>query len=820
MKMVTRIAFANMKYHKSKNLLIGIAIFLTTLLLFLVPTIGRNMIDGEFAVVNELYPSWHGLYRNVDEETVTKLSVHHMIERYGLRSDVGGMTVADASIGLLYFDAEGLSLYNMQLIEGHLPEEENEIVVSKGILEELGQTCEIGDLISIPYQIYRDDVLDFAQQKEFIISGFLEDTEANIENREYSAFVSEAFLKEEVPSEQILYRFLFQINGGENTTTDEIKTSIYDVADQIGIDEKEIRINDDYLLANYVDPSTVPIIVGIMLVIVVAGIITIYSIYYVSMEERIQEFGKLKAIGATKPQIRQIVLREGMSVALFAVPLGLISGTVLSKLVFLAFLGLYHNENTTVTMMRKLLEENRFALYHWWIYAYAILVSFITVYLSLLKPMKIAAKVSEVEAMRYQGENAFGKRKRNRKGYLNITIPALTKIYLTGNKKRTMITICSMGITGVFVMVIATVLSCANPVESANNSILGQYEISPTVESGNKEHPEREWSSIQQNNPFTEDLKKEIEALDGVDHVEYFSTIYVKAEVFDGVGESILGVPESYREYLEEGIIEGSATYDELLSGDKIIVDKTLLSWYPEIKIGDILRVMIEDGDSYYKKELEVIAIGDYPSGFTNYRYLIMAQEGIASLGSFNLISKYNVFADENYNVELENQLKETIAQSELLQMRSWKDEYDEWKSGLAMMSGACYAFLGVLSAICIMNMINTMIHSVHVRKKEIGMMQAIGMSDTQLTKMLQLEGLFYTVGTLVLSVGVGSVLGYPIFLWAKENGMFNISNYHYPIEAAVTISIVLLLIQLILAFVLGRFVRKQSLIERVRFSE
>ena len=47
-----------------------------------------------------------------------------------------------------------------------------------------------------------------------------------------------------------------------------------------------------------------------------------------------------------------------------------------------------------------------------------------------------------------------------------------------------------MAVTGIFVMMVATVLSCANPMESAKSSIVGQYEISPIVESGNKEHPE------------------------------------------------------------------------------------------------------------------------------------------------------------------------------------------------------------------------------------------------------------------------------------------------------------------------------------------
>lgn len=98
-------------------------------------------------------------------------------------------------------------------------------------------------------------------------------------------------------------------------------------------------------------------------------------------------------------------------------------------------------------------------------------------------------------------------------------------------------------------------------------------------------------------------------------------------------------------------------------------------------------------------------------------------------------------------------------------------------------------------------------------------MLQAIGMSKRQLTKMLLAEGGFYTVGTLILSVGGGSALGYPIFLWAKDTGAFNISEYHYPVKAAFLVAAVLLFVQAALALILGKSVQKESLIERIRFS-
>ena len=78
------------------------------------------------------------------------------------------------------------------------------------------------------------------------------------------------------------------------------------------------------------------------------------------------------------------------------------------------------------------------------------------------------------------------------------------------------------------------------------------------------------------------------------------------------------------------------------------------------------------------------------------------------------------------------------------------------------------YAFLIILGAIGIMNLINTMINSIYTRRRELGMIQAIGMSEKQLVHMMQLEGLFYTAGTLLVSLGLGSLAGYGVFLYAK----------------------------------------------------
>ena len=820
MKMTTRVAYCNMRHYKSKNILIGIAIILTTLLLFVIPSIGKDMVEVNFAVINKIYPTWHALYRNVDESTVMKLAAHHDVKTYGLRSDAGYMNLEDATVSMMYMDRTGMELYKVKLKEGQLPQKENDIVVSKGILEALGQNGKIGDTITVPYQILKDDGLDYTKEKDFRICGFLADNESSKEQKQYTSLVSEAFLKAEIPVEQVKYRFLLQVNGQKGNTTADYTETIQNIARQFGISEDDMNINKEYLAANYVDPATIPVIVGIMLIVVLAGIITIYSVYYVSMNQRVREFGKLKAIGATQRQLRQIVLREGMGVALFAIPIGLLIGTVAVKVVLLQFVEHAKDSNVLITEAYKVVAKGEVQLYYWWIYLLAIAVTLCTVYLSLMKPMRMAAKVSEIEAMRYQGGSK--RQKSSRKGYQFLNIGRLTKRNLAENKKKSTITIVSMAVTGIFVMMVATVLSCANPMESAKSSIVGQYEISPIVESGNKEHPEYEWAEVQKNNPLNEGLKQQIEELDGVERVDVFTALKVSGGPFEEkIGtEFINGVPEEYAEELKKGITEGNVTYEELKSGDKVILDRALLHWYPDIKVGDKLKLNIHDGDNTFQKEIEVAAIGEYGTGLTNYNCLIMAKEGAEKLTINNSSSYFQVIADKDYDEALEASLQAIVDGSGRLQMRTWKNEYDTWENAIQMTRGACYAFIIILAAISIMNLINTMINSVHVRKKELGMMQAIGMSDRQLMKMLQLEGIFYTVGTLIISIGVGSLAGYPLFLYAKRTGMFDISTYHYPVTAAIIIILTLFVIQMLLAIFIAKSVRKDSLIERIRFSE
>ena len=85
-----------------------------------------------------------------------------------------------------------------------------------------------------------------------------------------------------------------------------------------------------------------------------------------------------------------------------------------------------------------------------------IFVSFLTVALALRKPMKIVSRISPIEATRYL-ENAETQKKGKRNGRKNVTVFSMAMANVTGNPKRTIGTILTMGFSCVLFVIISTV---------------------------------------------------------------------------------------------------------------------------------------------------------------------------------------------------------------------------------------------------------------------------------------------------------------------------------------------------------------------------
>lgn len=844
--------------------MIGAAIALTAFLLTAAPTVILGFITIQNQAVNQYYPTFHAMFRDVDSQTAKKLLADERIEQAGLREDAAAMYCdrdPDVRITMLSIDQAAAELSRQELAEGHFPEKADEIVVSKGILEAMGLEGTTGDRIQVPFR--PNGGSETRESREFTISGMVADSEISIRDSLYFCFVSDAFAKELLTEEERQYRIYLRLAGADGMITDAIQEQIETLGGEYGVEKNEIILNGEYLMANYVDPATYSGLGLMMALIALAGALTIYGIYYVSMLDKVQEYGRLRAVGATKRQIRQLVFREGLAVAAIAVPIGLLLG-LLGGVQMIRLTARYSvsSDIAVADQMKQIVENGEVNLIQPWIIVFGVLISFATVYISLLKPMRTASRISAIEALRYQGDagSTRASRKRSgsgteaeknaaaggkksvgllhfwkkssstagktRKGYEEIDIRKLTITNLSRNKKRTVMTIFTLGATGILFMVVATVCSCMSPKDMVRDDL--REDIRLSVDSwADPMYPERALNKIQQNNPLTEELKEQLLQIGGVKDIDVDIAVNVRLDgptEADGspLASGITGVSARALEALRDYVAEGSLDDPSLAEGTGIILGEKFRDRFEEMKDwkpGKTIRMELMDGENLLQKEFRIAAVVNGPGSYGG-TWLAMPADALQSLCETNLTDCLEITVEPGMEKSAAEEVRHLTADLEYLEIRTYTEAYEEAEKSIGILLSICYGVLLIFGLIGILNLVNTMINSVYVRRRELGMLQAIGMSERQTVNMLQMEGLFYTMGTLVLSLGLGSLLGYGAFLWSKKTGIFSIMNYRYPVVPALLLAAAVLTVQLLVTYLVNQSFRKQSLIDRIRFAE
>ena len=151
--------------------------------------------------------------------------------------------------------------------------------------------------------------------------------------------------------------------------------------------------------------------------------------------------------------------------------------------------------------------------------------------LSIRKPASIASAIAPVEASKFSGvetekpkkgkknRRAEGRRQdgghndRSKKMYRNLTPMNLASMNRTRNKKKTAMTMASLGIGGVLFMLAACFITCTSlegyasqgPYRLGEFVINLSYNVSETAEHGQ--------TSIQENNPINEELIRQLESI-------------------------------------------------------------------------------------------------------------------------------------------------------------------------------------------------------------------------------------------------------------------------------------------------------------------
>lgn len=812
MKAVTQLSKKNLMQTRSRSILIGISIVLTTALLTIIGLSCNGILKANKENSSVFYGDFHGAYTGIGEEKKQEVSVRGEIEKVGAMSTMATVELEKASGVLSYYDQKARAMSNLKMTEqSRVPTKADEIMAQKSFFESLGsENPQIGDTVTVPYRINgQGKVL----KKEFKITGFLPASELSDLKQAYGAVISKEFFESSVPKNQRSYTLCIKMKNDGKITENELTDSIENLAEKLSIPERNVSLNKIFIMWD-TDPGTETIAVGIFIaaVVILFSIVVIYNIFYVGMIQKVQEYGKLRAIGMTKRQMKQMIFREGMILSGISIPIGLIVGFFGTKLFFTEIAGLGSANEAVGEIISNT------PLFSLPILVGAGILSLVTVYLSMKRPMQIAAKVSPVEAVRYQ-ENT-GKKKQNRKGFRQVNLTRLTRANLSSNRKRTVMTILTMGLSCVMFVVIANLCGNMNPAYEAKKDVKkGDFYLTLDAKLNDKTYPEKNLNRVQKQGLMDDSVVEMIKNIDGVTKVETGLWAAVNVQKQGEEGTSVIQIlsKKDFDAFVKKELKRGNADYDTLSKGDGAVY--LWDSFFDEngYRIGEKVSMDLLDGEKKIPLTLKL-------EGSANAHLdasWAMTEETYRKLGvKSDLTSEIYVSCRPEKKEAVEKQLKKLADSSEFYDLLTYDEAYKTAKLGIGLIRDSLYALLFVIGIIGFMNMANTLITSIVTRKKELGILQALGMTTKQLGRMLQMEGLIFTVGTLMISLTVGNVAGYFLFQKCKATGMIGLNDYHFPVTEILVMAGILLMLQIILSAVMSKRLQKDSVVERIRYEE
>ena len=829
---VFTLAVSKLRYHRSRTILTGIAILFTTTLLMAIGTSAIALLDMDRQISKSMGND-HAAFRLTSAEQLVTLSNHINVESLETIETFAEI-IDDNTNGFLSCREtvkEGLYFYGLQTAEGHFPEKEEEICAVPAFFERMGAEPVIGGKVTLSFRINGKGEI---QTKEFTISGLLpkrEITSVIDESRiSWSAYVSKPLLAEYEAAgayKPVYYTYL-RFYGEDYLSYNEIMDEINSAAADVGLDKESISYNREYLLTmTNPDTEAMAIVAAISFIVILFSALVIYSIYYVSVITDIQEIGKLKALGTSKRQIGRLFFWQGSIVSAFAIPVGLLLGYLLPyslfPLVWQAYVSTAIDSAVGSYAKEVLSQVHMFSLPL--LLGVAVSVC-LTVWLSLLKPIRIAGRISPVEAIRYQENTGSLKL---RKGHHEVTLSALTMANLTRNKKRTTVTILTMGLSCVFFICISAVLSSTSAEDFARLNIPeGDFRISLDYSTDDTEYPENNLDSLVQQAYFNDAFLAELSAIEGVEqvkraHGEILSSSDTASPVYEDYAGEPCRISLSYftREDLPElnkYLAQGNIDYDRMTANQEILCTHAYYFKEYGLSLGDVFSLTLYDGNREIPFTTTLTALSD-PD--TVYPFLIMTEDTWNSLGLTcdPTTDVYLHVNDSRYDA-VKEALTDIVADNPHFVLYSMDAEMRIGRASISLVKYPLYLILALIAVISFMNLINTMITSIVTRKKEFGILQAVGLSGRQLARMLSGESLFFTAGTLLISVTLGNLLGYAFYLWAKKDGFMSISRYHYPLWETLGLALLLLVGQALITLFINKKVENESLIDRIRNEE
>ena len=722
-------------------------------------------------------------------ETARELSHAQQVGYYNLTDDQVQALASDERIAYQIRIGE--------LTEGTLPEKENEAAVQGAMLERMGIEPKVGSSVTL-------DFYD-GTEETFTVSGILAGGE---EAKQFSVFFSEEYAENGSQLKDMPYEVYAKIYGAADMYPDELREVMYLIASDAGIEREYVNPSKAYLDSLTIDSQQILLCVLVGGVILLACVLVIYGVFYLSVIGRIHQFGQLRTIGMTKKQLKKFVSREGRLLFLRSVLIGIVIGGVAG----------YFMKPRGFSILNTLI-----------IAAAVFVIIYIITMLSVHKPAKIAGNVSPMEALRYVPQDGM-KQTSGRKQCRDLTPAGLGIMNFSRNRKKAAITMLSLGLGGILFMTAATYMSSFSKESYARQGDFQESEFIISYSPSAVELNENGLSGMQAESPLGDEMVGEIASIDGVVQITERKGFGVQYDFpqHDEYGNNDIIYPLTEEElqgigsYLEEG----TADMEALLSGNQVLVAENdiveeIYGW--RFQVGDTVTLHYYDGSGMREKEVEIAGMlnGAFNRDHNGIEgWFVMPEQTLLDWISYDSInSSLLISTDPAKETKVGESLEQIVGDRSELTMETLAERRIAYEQSADQIFGAISGLAIFIMMFSILSMMNTLITNIVTRKQELAMLESIGMSKGQIRKMLLGESLLLVGVTVGVTMTIGTLCGYILCRMLRGIGAVYM-QFRFPFEFALGYVVVLILVPLLITIVSMKSFAREALVERLRGME
>lgn len=844
MSILNRLTIKNLRLNKKRTIVTIIGIILSTALMVGIGLLFSSFQDLMIRDTIGYSGKYEAKYNDVD---LIKLNdIKNKNFTYFYEKPIGFSKIESSneykpymyitSVNREYFD-------ELKLIEGDIPKNENEIVISNHVITNGGINYKVGDIVTFTYgsrNINGDitlansgfvdgETLTNEGTHTYKIVGIVE--RSNFES--YSASGYTAFTVD-VNSDNGNVNLYVMFNKNKNI----IKQS-EELAKMLNYDG-DINYNNT-LLALYGEStygnvmSSMGGMMIIMLSLVSIGcIIVIYNSFAISVMERKREFGLLSSIGATKRQLSHTVFFEAVFVGVIGIILGILG----------AYIGIGCVILIINNLISDMLEYKLHLVTNPLFIIIPVIFMIIVIGVSAFIPSRRASKVSPIEAIRQNDDIKINKKKiRTSKLVLKLfgIEGEIALKNIKRNKKKYRVTIVSLFIS---IVLFISFSSYMNYTLNTASSVMGEvpydYQISYFGDDNNKEALDK-INEIVKSSDVKEYVSYSVGNLSIIGNYTYsdeYLDFYKSAYGDDGIKalnnlkyQSIYILvldDNSYNKYKKLiGLDKDSVILLNRFKGVSYGNNKRVNYDIPVINSGDInIKICNFDDDEenvdttkYCNKNIDNIFVTNKSfdlieefSYMDDFKLIVNKKLYDSILDGGTDFTQFNIISDNTNNID---KLTKELDKYNNVNYINIKESMKQTNNLILVVKILMYGFISLVTLIGVTSVFNTISTSMALRKREFAVLRSIGLTRGGFNKMLFFESLFFGMKSLIFALPVS--IGVTILIHYSLADMVSISTIIIPWKAIIISIVSVFIIVLLTMMYSSSKIKKHNIIEQIR---